>query len=129
MNMNQSLHDTILGVRTTSTNATAILVSTKEPAWTRMAISNVSACLVSRDIPHSSFTIITWPFLANMAMTPLIAMSGRVVCALAGPQKPDNSRHSGAVTCPAVPSSGCKRVSVLMTNIGALSMLDTKACT
>ena len=69
-----------------------------------MAISNVSACLVSRDIPHSSFTIITWPFfLANMAMTPLIAMSGRVVCALAGPQKPDNSRHSGAVTCPAVP--------------------------
>ena len=36
-------------------------------------------------------------------MTPHIAMSGHVVCALAGPQKPDNSRHSGAVTCPAVP--------------------------
>ena len=62
MNMNQSLHDKILGVRTTSMNATAILVSTKEPAWTRMAILNVSACLVSQDIPHSSFTIITWPF-------------------------------------------------------------------
>ena len=62
MNMNQSLYDTNLGVRTTSTNATAILVSTKEPAWTRMAISNVSACLVSQDIPDSSLTIITWPF-------------------------------------------------------------------
>ena len=59
---------------------------------------------------YSSFQLYNYNlaiFLANMAMTPHIAMSGHFVCALAGPQKPDNSRHSGAVTCPAVPSSGC----------------------